>query len=146
MPTPYESGQLLLKLFELRRDPLLREGRNWYIRGFFPKSAADVIAAVRGPDSAKFRMVIGYWDMAASLVTNQAIDAKMFHDANPEMLPTFAKIHPFIAEIREMLGSPHYIKHIESVVLAMPDAEERLAIFARQFVAMEERLKSPQPA
>ncbi|MDB5036289.1 MAG: hypothetical protein JWQ98_3530 [Chlorobi bacterium] len=146
MPTPYESGQLLLKLFELRRDPLLREARNWYIRSFFPKSADDVIAAVRGPESAKFRMVIGYWDMAASLVTNQAIDAKMFHDANPEMLPTFAKVYPFIAEIREVLGSPHYIRHIEDVVLAMSDAKARLELFARQFVAMEERLKSPQPA
>lgn len=32
MSTPYESSQLILKLFELRREALLREARNWFLR------------------------------------------------------------------------------------------------------------------
>ena len=64
MPTPFESAQLNLKLFELRRDPVLREAREWFIREFNPESFAEVIAAVTGERNPSFRMVVGYWDMA----------------------------------------------------------------------------------
>ena len=72
-------------------------------------------------------MVTTYWDMAASFVNNGAIDEKMFNDANGEHLGVFAKIEPFLAELRSMYGSPEYLQHLEQLVMRMPDAKARLA-------------------
>jgi hypothetical protein len=68
-------------------------------------------------------MVLGYLDMAASLVTTGAIDADAFRAAHGEVFATFSKIHPFLAEIREASGEPGFCKHLETVVLGAPDAE-----------------------
>ena len=69
MPTPFESATLNLRLFELRREPVLREARSWYFAEFNPETFAEFAAIVSGERNASFRMVLGYWDMAASLVT-----------------------------------------------------------------------------
>jgi hypothetical protein len=123
MPTPFESATLNLKLFELRREPVLREARQWFLMEFNPESFAELAAFVSGERNASFRMVIGYWDMAASLVTTGAIDADAFRAAHSEIVATFGKIHPFLAELRAASGESEFCKHIEAVVLAAPDAE-----------------------
>ena len=74
MPTAFESARLNLKLYELRREPVLREARAWFLRDFNPDSLAELGTIVSGERNASFRMVLGYWDMAASLVTSGAID------------------------------------------------------------------------
>lgn len=126
MATPFESAQLILKLFELRRDPLMREARNWFLREFHPQTMDDLKAALASEHNAKLRMVVGYWDMAASLVTHGAIDREMFLDANGEIFGTFSKIHPLLGEIRAMAPMPGFAKHMEEVVLSFPDIEPRL--------------------
>jgi hypothetical protein len=93
MPTPFESAQLNLKLFELRREPVLREARAWFLAEFNPESFADLSGQASGPRNAAFRMVLGYWEMAASLVTAGAIDGDAFRAAHGEIFLTFAKIH-----------------------------------------------------
>jgi len=75
MPTPFESAVLNLELFELRREPVLREARDWFLREFTPESFDELLTVVSGQRNASFRMVVGYWDMAASLVTTGPIDA-----------------------------------------------------------------------
>src|SRR5215213_377795 len=68
--SPFESADLLLKLYELRRDPAMREARAWFTTEFNPTTFEDVQQALYGPKSAQFRMVSSYWDMAASFVNN----------------------------------------------------------------------------
>lgn len=126
MPTPFESAQLVLKLFELRREPVLREARTWFIREFHPDTIADVEAALASEHNPKLRMVVGYWDMAASLVAHGAIDRQMFLDANGEIFATFSKIHPLLSEIRETAALPGFAKHLEDVVMSVPGVEQRL--------------------
>jgi hypothetical protein len=75
MPTPFESAQLNLQLFDLRREPVLREARSWFLLDFHPATLAEFVAAATGERNASVRMVLGYWDMAASLVTMGSIDA-----------------------------------------------------------------------
>src|SRR5918999_604536 len=101
MPTPFESAVLNLQLFQLRRDPVLREARDWFLREFNPESFDELLAFVRGERNASFRMVVGYWDMAASLVTTGAIDADAFLAGHGEIFATFSKIHPFLADLRQ---------------------------------------------
>lgn len=122
MPTPFESAQLNLKLFDLRRDPVLREARSWFLE-FNPESLAEVISALSGERNSAFRMVVGYWDMAASLVTTGAIDGDAFRAAHGEIFGAFSKIQPYLAEMRAAFGEPEFCKHIEAVVMATPDAE-----------------------
>jgi hypothetical protein len=123
MPTPFESALLNLRLFELRREPVLREARDWFLRDFNPESFEELIATVTGDRNASVRMVLGYWDMAASLVTTGAIDPGAFLAANGEVFAAFSKIQPFLAEVRRVSGEPEFCKHLETVVLSAPDAE-----------------------
>jgi hypothetical protein len=143
MPTPFESAQLNLKLFELRRDPVLREAREWFLREFNPESFAEVIAAVTGERNPSFRMVLGYWDMAASLVTTGAIDDDAFRAAHGEIFATFGKIQPFLSEMRTTTGELEFCKHIEAVVMAAPDAE---AIMTRRRESLRAAAKRAKPA
>jgi hypothetical protein len=147
MPTPFESAQLNLQLFDLRREPVLREARMWFLTEFTPDSFAKLVTIASGPRNASFRMVLGYWDMAASLVTSGAIDGDAFRAAHGEIFLTFAKVHPFLAELRIAAGEPDFCRHVEAVVLAAPDA---LAIMARRraaaLAAAEARATNPLPA
>ncbi|MBX7218805.1 MAG: hypothetical protein K1Y36_02555 [Blastocatellia bacterium] len=118
----------ILKLYELRRDDELRAARAWYLGEFNPGSAQEIAAMMlsgEGP-SARFRMVVSYWDMAASLVNNGGIDEKLFLEANTEHVVVFAKIEPFLAELREMFAEPEYLGHLERLVRKVPNVEERL--------------------
>jgi hypothetical protein len=132
--TAYESATLLIRLYELRREPAMREARAWFAREFHPSSADEILQAISGPDSAKFRMVSSYWDMAASFVVNGAIDEKMFNDANGEQLVVWSKIEPYIHDYRAKMGNPAYLGSLEAVVMKRPGAREAMA-------ALRERLK-----
>jgi hypothetical protein len=131
--TPFESATLNLQLFDLRREPVLREARNWFLREFNPDTLDELVAIVSGERNASFRMVAGYWDMAASLVTSGAIDADAFRAAHTEIFATFGKIQPFLDEIRRASGESDFCKHMEAVVLGAPDA---LAILKRRREAL----------
>lgn len=131
----YESADLLLKLYELRREAKMREARNWFV-GFNPDSAEEIAKTLRSEHSAHFRMVTSFWDMAASFVNNGAIDEKMFNDANAEHVVVFAKIEPHLAEYRKLMNSPTYLANLEQLCLRIPNAKERLAATRERFRAM----------
>ena len=128
-----QAAGVLLKLYELRTEPKLRDARAWFTYEFHPESAADVLRTWLGPGyaSAPYRMVTSYWDMAASLVTRGAIPPEMFNEANTEHFAVFAKLRPYLSEIRETTKYPDYLAHIEQVVSMHPHPDERLGIFAR---------------
>ena len=132
-----KSAELILKLYDLRREEVLRQARTWYFT-FNPESAEDVAAIARSEHSAFYRMVTSYWDMACSFVNHGAIDEQMFSEANMEHVMVYAKIEPFIAEIRSMF-IPTYLENLEKLVLRRPNAKEFLAAMRerfKQFAAM----------
>jgi hypothetical protein len=133
MPTPFESAQLNLHLFDLRREPVLREARAWFLLEFNPETLADVGAVLAGERNASFRMVLGYWDMAASLVTTGAIDADAFRAAHGEIFGTYCKVQPFLAELRATSDERDFCRHLEAVVMGAPDAD---AILTRRRAAL----------
>jgi len=147
MPTPFENATLNLKLLELRRDPVLREARQWFIADFNPESFTELATIASGPRNASFRMVLGYWDLAASLVTSGAIDGDAFRNAHGEIFLTLAKVYPFLSELRAAAGEPVFCKNIEEVVLSDPDAE---AIMTRRraaaLAAAKARTTNPRPS
>ena len=146
MSKEHESADLILKLYEMRRDPIMREARSWMI-GFFPESAQEILQAMINPQtSAYFRMVTSYWDMAASFVNNGAIEEQMFNDANAEHIVVFSKIEPFLDELRTTMQSPNMLKNLETLVMRMPNAKDALSarreLMKRWMKAREEMAKS----
>src|SRR2546421_4118071 len=123
MPIPFENATLNLQLFDLRREAVLREARAWFLLEFNPDSFTELIAVVRSERNAAFRMVLGYWDMAASMVTTGAIDGDAFRAAHGEIFAAFSKIQPFLAEMRNASAEPEFCRHIEAVVMGAPGAE-----------------------
>lgn len=121
------SADLILKLYELRREDKMREARAWFI-SFFPESATEVLnTMIDESTSAKYRMVSSYWDMAASMVNLGAIDEEMFMASAGEAWVVLSKIHPYLDELREMMGNPNMFKHLESLLLRQPNGLETLA-------------------
>jgi len=119
-----KSAELILKLYDLRREEVMRQARNWFF-AFNPETVEDVIKAATGNDSAYYRMVTSYWDMACSFVNHGAIDEEMFAAANQEHNMVYSKIEPFVEEIRTKAG-PLYMSHLEQVVMRQPNAKETL--------------------
>ncbi|HEY8225162.1 MAG TPA: hypothetical protein VIG25_07790 [Pyrinomonadaceae bacterium] len=118
------EADLILKLYELRREPVMREARNWFF-GFNPQSLDDFMDVLTSDKSGYYRMVVSYWDMAASLVNNGAIEPKMFNDANGEHVFVYAKLEPFLSQLRAQ-GNKEFLVQLERLVKEMPDFEERL--------------------
>ena len=121
----YKDADLILKLYDLRREKTMRDARNWFFT-FNPQNPQDFMDVLTSDKSGLYRMVISYWDMACSLVNNGAIDAEMFNDANGEHIFVYAKMEPFIPMLREQMGAPNFLAHLEKTVKAIPDYERRL--------------------
>ena len=114
----------------------MREARAWYFTQFNPANAMDIVQLMLSgqTESAKYRMVTSYWETASSLVSNGGIDEKMFLEANTEYIAIFAKLEPFIAEVREIFGEQNYLLHLEQLVMKIPNVkpilESRRKLFA----------------
>ncbi len=121
------SADLIMKLYDLRREPKMREARAWIIT-FFPESVDDVMRAIVDEStSAHYRMVTSYWDMAAGFVNQGAIDETMFLLSASEAWVVYSKVEPFIDQIRENMGSPAVMKQLEDLLMRQPNATEILA-------------------
>ncbi|MBA2748279.1 MAG: hypothetical protein H0U45_05970 [Tatlockia sp.] len=142
MNAKQEDANLILRLYELRREETMRRARSWFLTNFNPQSVQDIFAVVVGDEhSADFRMVASYWDMAAAFVSYGAIDEQMFNDINTEHIAIYAKLQPFLAELRAMPGMPpyFYLKNLEALLIRMPDIEERITMMRRY---MKNRVES----
>ncbi|HEX4945365.1 MAG TPA: hypothetical protein VFZ34_01715 [Blastocatellia bacterium] len=119
----------ILKLYELRRDEKMRAARAWYFTEFNPTSATDIVKLMLSgqESSAYYRMITSYWDMASSLVNNDGVDEKLFLEANSEHIGVFAKLEPFIADVREAFGEADYLVHLETLVMKIPHAKPIMA-------------------
>jgi hypothetical protein len=122
-----KSADLILKLYDLRREKKMREARNW-IFGFNPTSVDEYWQTMMDPEVGGYlRMVVSYWDMAAALVNHGAIDADLFNETVGEHIMVFAKLQPILAELRERFQNPNALKNLEKVIMDRPDGAERVA-------------------
>jgi hypothetical protein len=144
-----EDADLILKLYDLRREATMREARNWFFT-FNPTTVNEYMEAMFGDHSGHLRMVISYWDMAASLVNNGAIDEQMFNDANGEHLFVFAKIEPILEDMRKVMNAPDVLGHFEKLIRRIPDNKEKLADIRDRIkmiqATMAERMAKAQSA
>jgi hypothetical protein len=126
----HDQADLILKLYELRREPTMRTARDWFFLEFNPESIDDINKAFISEHSGHVRMVMTYWDMAAALVNHGAISMELFNDTNGEHISVFAKVGPFLKEMRANMN-PQFLANLEKLIDATPDGRQRAAA-ARQ--------------
>jgi len=141
----HEEADLILKLYDLRREATMRTARDWYFRDFNPESFEDITKALFSEHSGHLRMVWSYWDMAAALVNHGAISLDLFNDTNGEYIVVFTKMEPFVAELRATAG-PNYLVNLERLIDAMPDGRQRVAAMRERIKGMRARLAAQAAA
>lgn len=133
------DADLILKLYDARREAEIRKARQWWTGSFWPTSADDVLQISRstGQENAWYRQVLGYWNMAASFVIHGAVSEDLFLETafSGEMYFIFSKLQPFLKELREKMQNPLFLANIEKVIMRSKTGRERLAIFTRNLAA-----------
>jgi hypothetical protein len=142
-PTAVDA-QLVMQLYDLRREPEMRKARNWWVAEFWPQTADDVLklAFTLGTQENNWlRQVNGYWSMAASFVLQGALNEELFIQpaVSGEMFLIFAKVHPFLKELREKVGDPEMFGNIEKVITGSKYGRERLKFMIKRVEMMREK-------
>lgn len=140
MSKKHRDADLILKLYDMRREGTMRQARDWFFR-FNPQSPQDFIDVLLSDKSGYYRMVISYWDMACSFVNHGAIDAEMFADANGEHLFVYAKLEPWLPALREAMGNPQMLSNLEKVVTETPDYKQRLQMIRDRMAKFAELIE-----
>ncbi len=141
--TPHDA-QLILKLYDLRREPEMRKARHWFTVEFWPQDAEEFIKVVNSfpsQENAWMRQVGGYWDMAAALVLHGALNEELFLQpgCSGEMFFILGKIYPFLKEFREKINNPEAFANMEKVATASKTGRKRLE---RMIMMAEQRRKA----
>jgi hypothetical protein len=130
------DAQLVMQLYDLRREAEMRKARAWFIGEFWPETAEDFMKVANQFPSQHnnwLRQVGGYWDMAASFVLRGALNQDLFLEpgCSGEMFFAFAKVYPFLKEIREKMGNPAAFANIERVATGSKTARKQLERFVK---------------
>ncbi len=131
MATPtIADAELILKLYDLRREAEIRKARNWWL-GFWPESVDDIMkigTALGTQENAWLRQVGGYWEMASSFVLRGALNRELFLEPgfSGEMFVYFGKIEPFLKELREKMQNPSIFGNVEKLIMTSEGGAERL--------------------
>lgn len=116
----YDDVNLLLRLYDMRREEKLRAARTWFVTNFKPKTFAEM-NALCGPGTdgnAMFRQSISYWDMVASFVTSGVLNEELFFQSNRELLLFWVRLKPVVSEVRAAFKDPNAWKNLETVAEA----------------------------
>jgi hypothetical protein len=122
-----EDAATILKLYELRQEPVLRKARSWMTAEFWPVSAEEIRVVIADSGSEKncwFRQVTSYWEMAATLVNHGVLAPELFVDASSESFFIAAKFWPYLQEIRTQL--PNFLVQIEKLLDRSTAARQKL--------------------
>ncbi len=137
--TPADA-QVIIHLYELRREAEMRKARNWFAM-FNPQSADEVVDAISvlGSDANRyFRMVTSYWEMAAAMVLHGAVNEQLFLDTQAEMFFMFAKLAPHLEGCREKLQNPEAMKKVETLINRNEESQKKLQAFTERVAKMRE--------
>ena len=123
------DAEVILKLYDLRREAEMRKARNWFGVEFWPATADEFINLAMdmgSQQSAWLRQVSGYWNMAATLALSGAVNPDLFLEPNAsgEMYFVFAKVKPFLKELRQKMNSPEMFGPVEKIINSSKKSRE----------------------
>jgi hypothetical protein len=125
----YDDANLILRLYELRREDKMRAARNWFVANFRCKSMADMgeLCPPGSEANAYYRQVVSYWDMAGSFINSGILNPDLFYANTREILLVWERVKPVITEIRAAFKDPSYLGHLEKAGTACADFLKRTA-------------------
>lgn len=111
----YDDANLILRLYEMRREAKMREARNWFFANFRCKSMAEMqeLAPPGSDANARFRQFTSYWDMVASFINAGVLNPELFFQSNREMLVAYMRVEPLLQEVRAAFQDPNYMGNLE---------------------------------
>jgi len=142
LATPADA-EIILKLYELRTETVMREARAWITGQFWPNTVDDVMAVLQNPThphNAHFRQVLGYWEMAAALVLHGAVSAELFVDTNAEGFFLLAKFAHILDSIREK--NPTFLAKTSELVSRFSTASQRYEGVLKTVENLRERMSA----
>jgi hypothetical protein len=115
MGATQEQVNLMLHLYELRREAKLRDAREWMSVNFHPKSADDAMKLVPpgSKENAYMRMVLGYWEMVASIANRGLVDEELFFENSGEQWGVWEQVKPLAGAWRAMFANPQFLGNLE---------------------------------
>jgi hypothetical protein len=127
------QAELVVQLYELRREPVMRLARSYIGGAFLPASADEMVTLVASgkQEGAYILQVYGYWDMVAAFALHGALDPALLYDVCQEMYFQYAKIQPHLAGFREKMNLPEWMRNIERVVEGSAAGRSRLETMRR---------------
>lgn len=145
------DAQLILQLYDLRREAEMRKARHWWAADFFPQSADDfmkVAWAVGTQENAWLRQVGGYWNIVASFVLSGVLNEELFLQPgfSGELFLIYSKIHPHVKELRQKLDDPEFFRTIEQVVTRTKWGRNRLQFMMKRVEMMRQRMAERKAA
>jgi hypothetical protein len=145
------DAQLILQLYDLRREAEMRKARNWWLVDFWPQTADDFIkvaTALGTQENNWLRQVAGYWDMAAALVLHRTIDSDLFLEGgvSGEMFFLYAKLQPILKDLREKMQSPALFSNVENVIMTSTTGRERLKMVEARVAARRKMMSEAAKA
>jgi hypothetical protein len=135
LATPADA-EIILKLYELRTDALMREARAWVTGQFWPATAEEYFAVALNPadpHNAFLRQVLSYWEMAAAMVVHGALSAELFVDCNGEGFFLLAKFAPMLQDIREK--NPSFMAKTTELISRFSSAAQRYDVVLKNLEA-----------
>jgi hypothetical protein len=136
----HHDAEIILKLYDLRREEVLRKARRWIFAEFNPKTPEEFTALLQNAGSqenAYFRQVISYWEMAASLVVHGAVKSDLYLESNGEGIFIFAKLYAFRDTYTSKTGVP-FMRQTAQMIEKYPMARDR---FNARLKMMQDRAK-----
>jgi hypothetical protein len=139
------DAELILKLYDLRREAEMRKARNWAVIDFWPQTVDDVIkiaSSLGTQENAWMRQVGGYWNMAASLMLAGTVSEDLFLEPSfsGEMFLIYAKLQPFLKDLRSKMKNPHIFANVEKVVTGSKRGRDFLVVMQGQLAARREAM------
>jgi len=115
MGATHEQVNLMLHLYELRREAKLREAREWMSVNFHPNNADDAMKLVPpgSKENAYMRMVLGYWEMVASIANRGLLDEELFFENSGEQWGVWEQVKPLVGAWRTMFQNPQFLGNLE---------------------------------
>ncbi len=129
------DAELILKLYELRREETMRKARRFMVFEFNPKTLEELRAVSRDTKSESnpcWRQMLSFWEMAASLVLRGALDADLFLDSNAEGILIYAKFHHWHADTEKQSGNP-FMGKTAQLIAKYPAARAYYEMFLKSF-------------
>jgi hypothetical protein len=116
-PSTYDDANLILRLYELRREERMRSARKWYMEHFGPDTLAEFreLCPARSDPNASFRQVSTYYEMVASFITAGVLNEELYFQSGGELFMVFTRIEPFLTDLRGAFKNPGMYKNLEAV-------------------------------